>query len=52
VNPGAALRVDNGLLMRNAAVAGLGVALLSSAKIRALTAWLRESFGQPACWDR
>jgi DNA-binding transcriptional LysR family regulator len=86
--PGAALRVNNGLLMRDAAAAGLGVALLptfflegplkkrtlkvidvgaeaegatihiaypehlrSSAKIRALTDWLRKSFGDPAYWE-
>ncbi|MDB6083078.1 MAG: transcriptional regulator [Gammaproteobacteria bacterium] len=89
VRPSAALRVNNGLLMRDAACAGLGIALLptflldaplkipslrvidigveaegatvyiaypehlrSSAKIRALTAWLRRSFGDPAYWDR
>jgi DNA-binding transcriptional LysR family regulator len=89
VQPRIALRVNNGLLMRDAAVAGLGIALLptflleaplaerslkivdvgteaegamiylgcpehlrSSAKIRALTAWLRESFGDPAYWDK
>jgi DNA-binding transcriptional LysR family regulator len=83
-----ALRVNNGLLMRDAAVAGLGIALLatflleaplrrralkildvgaeaegatiyiaypehlrSSGKIRALTAWLRQSFGDPAHWE-
>jgi DNA-binding transcriptional LysR family regulator len=88
VCPGAALRVNNGLLMRDAAVAGLGIALLptffleaplkkrtltvidigaeaegatiyiaypehlrSSGKIRALTAWLQKSFGDPAYWD-
>jgi DNA-binding transcriptional LysR family regulator len=88
VSPGAALRVNNGLLMRDAAVAGLGIALLptflletalkkrtlevidigavaegatiyiaypehlrSSGKIRALTAWLQKSFGDPAYWD-
>jgi DNA-binding transcriptional LysR family regulator len=86
--PQAALRVNNGLLMRDAAVAGLGIALLatfllgsplkkrtlklldigaeaegatiyiaypehlrSSGKIRALTAWLRQSIGEPAYWD-
>jgi DNA-binding transcriptional LysR family regulator len=86
--PEVALRVNNGLLMRDAAVAGLGIALLptflleiplrkrtlkvldigaeaegatiyiaypehlrSSGKIRALTAWLRQSFGNPAYWD-
>jgi DNA-binding transcriptional LysR family regulator len=89
VHPRIALRVNNGLLMRDAAVAGLGIALLptflleaplaerslkvvdvgaeaegaiiylgypehlrSSAKIVALTAWLRESFGDPAYWDK
>jgi DNA-binding transcriptional LysR family regulator len=87
-HPCAALRVNNGLLMRDAAVAGLGIALLpsfildvplknrtlklidvgaeaegatiyiaypehlrSSGKIRALTAWLQQSFGDPAYWD-
>jgi DNA-binding transcriptional LysR family regulator len=86
--PQVALRVNNGLLMRDAAVAGLGIALLatfllevplrkrtlkvldvgaeaegatiyiaypehlrSSGKIRALTAWLRQSFGVPAYWE-
>jgi DNA-binding transcriptional LysR family regulator len=86
--PEVALRVNNGLLMRDAAVAGLGIALLptflleiplkkrtlkvldigaeaegatiyiaypehlrSSGKIRALTAWLQKSFGDPAYWD-
>jgi DNA-binding transcriptional LysR family regulator len=88
VSPAIALRVNNGLLMRDAAIAGLGVALLptflldvplrertlrvldvgaegegatvhiaypehlrTSGKIRALTAWLREAFGEPAYWD-
>ena len=88
VRPAIALRVNNGLLMRDAAIAGLGIALLptflldvpvrehtlrvldvgaegegatvhiaypehlrASGKIRALTAWLREAFGQPAYWD-
>jgi len=86
--PQVALRVNNGLLMRDAAVAGLGIALLatflleaplkkrtlkvldigaeaegatiyiaypehlrSSGKIRALTAWLRRSIGDPTYWD-
>jgi DNA-binding transcriptional LysR family regulator len=86
--PQVALRVNNGLLMRDAAAAGLGIALLatfllesplkkrtlkvldigaeaegamiyiaypehlrSSGKIRALTAWLRRSIGEPAYWD-
>jgi DNA-binding transcriptional LysR family regulator len=86
--PQVALRVNNGLLMRDAAVAGLGIALLatflleaplrrralkildvgaeaegatiyiaypehlrSSGKIRALTAWLRRSFGDPPHWE-
>jgi DNA-binding transcriptional LysR family regulator len=86
--PHVALRVNNGLLMRDAAVAGLGIALLAtfllesplkkrtlkvldvgaeaegatiyiaypehlraSGKIRALTAWLRQSIGDPAYWD-
>ena len=88
VHPRTVLRLNNGLLMRDAAVAGLGIALLatffleaplrertlkvidvgaeaegasiyigypehlrSSAKIHALTAWLKESFGGPAYWD-
>ena len=88
VRPAVALRVNNGLLMRDAAIAGLGIAFLptflldvpvrertlrvldvgaegegatvhiaypehlrASAKIRALTAWLREAFGEPAYWD-
>ena len=86
--PQVALRVNNGLLMRDAAIAGLGIALLatflletppkkqtlkildigaeaegatlyiaypehlrSSGKIRALTAWLRQSIGEPAPWN-
>lgn len=86
--PQIALRVNNGLLMRDAAVAGIGIALLatflletplrkrtlkvldvgaeaegatiyiaypehlrSSGKIRALTAWLQKSFGDPPYWD-
>jgi DNA-binding transcriptional LysR family regulator len=86
--PVIALRVNNGLLMRDAAIAGLGIALLptflldapmrertlrvidvgaegegatvhiaypehlrASGKIRALTAWLQEAFGDPASWD-
>ena len=87
-HPKVALRVNNGMLMRDAAVAGLGIALLptflleaplksrtlkvldigaeaegamiyiaypehlrSSGKIRALTAWLQNFFGDPAYWD-
>ena len=83
-----ALRVNNGLLMRDAAAAGLGIALLPgyfiqdelaskklvivdvgaegegatiyiayphdrrrSAKLRALTEWLRDAFGNPPYWD-
>src|SRR5882757_4563074 len=86
--PKVALRVNNGMLMRDAAVAGLGIALLptflletplkrrtlkvldiraeaegaliyiaypehlrSSGKIRALTTWLQNYFGDPAHWD-
>jgi DNA-binding transcriptional LysR family regulator len=89
IHPSAALRVNNGMIMRDAAVAGLGIALLptfilqgplksrtlrdlnvgaepegasiyiaypqhlrSSKKIRALTAWLQQAFGDPAYWDR
>jgi DNA-binding transcriptional LysR family regulator len=89
VQPRTVLRVNNGLLMRDAAVRGLGIALLptffleeprrertlrvidigaraegatlylgypehlrASAKIRALTAWLREAFGNPPNWER
>jgi DNA-binding transcriptional LysR family regulator len=88
VRPAVALRVNNGLLMRDAAIAGLGIAFLptflldvpvrertlrvldvgaegegatvhiaypehlrASGKIRALTAWLKEAFGEPAYWD-
>ena len=88
VSPTAALRVNNGLLMRDAAVAGLAIALLptffletplknqtlkvvdvgaepegatvfvaypedlrSSEKIRTLTTWLRQAFGDPPYWD-
>lgn len=89
LRPRAALRVNNGLLMRDAALAGLGITLLptffvhgelasgalvrveigmeaegaelfiayprdrsASAKIAALTASLRRSFGDPPYWDR
>jgi DNA-binding transcriptional LysR family regulator len=89
VQPSAVLRVNNGLLMRDAAIAGLGIALLptfllqaplnrgtlhaidigaqaegatiyiaypehlrASMKIRALTACLQRSFGNPTYWDR
>jgi len=88
VRPRAALRVNNGLVMRDAALAGLGITLLptffvheqladgslavvdvgmeaegaelfiayprdrgASAKIAALTASLRRSFGDPPYWD-
>ena len=88
VRPRSALHVNNGLVMRDAAIAGLGIALLttfivhaplknralkiidvgaepegatiyiaypqhlrSSAKIRALTAWLQQCFGNPVYWD-
>ena len=89
VQPRTILRVNNGLLMRDAAIRGLGIALLptffleaslrertlrvldigaraegatlylgypehlrASAKIRALTAWLQRSFGDPPHWER
>jgi len=88
VHPNVALRVNNGLLMRDAAISGLGITLLAtfllkdplrdrtlrvidvgaeaegatifvaypqdlraSAKIRALTACLREAFGDPPHWE-
>jgi DNA-binding transcriptional LysR family regulator len=88
VRPEAVLHVNNGLLMRDAAAAGLGLALLpayfihgqlareelmivdvgaeaegatiyiaysedrrGSAKLRALTEWLRNAFGNPPYWD-
>jgi DNA-binding transcriptional LysR family regulator len=88
VRPRSALHVNNGLVMRDAAIAGLGIALLttfilhaplksralkvidvgaepegatiyiaypqhlrSSAKIRALTAWLQQCFGNPVYWE-
>jgi DNA-binding transcriptional LysR family regulator len=88
VQPRPVLRVNNGLLMRDAAIRGLGIALLptffldaaqrartlnvidigaraegatlfigfpehlrASAKIRALTTWLREAFGSPPRWE-
>ncbi|WP_404711434.1 LysR substrate-binding domain-containing protein [Sphingomonas sp. MMS24-J13] len=88
VRPRAALRVNNGIVMRDAAIAGLGITLLpaffahqavtagalrrvdvgaeaegaelhiaypanrnSSAKIIALTAWLRQCFGAPPYWE-
>ncbi|MEG3143214.1 LysR family transcriptional regulator [Sphingomonas sp. RT2P30] len=89
VRPRAVLRVKNGLMMRDAALAGLGITLLptffvhdalgagtlvavdircaaegaelhiayprdrsASAKVLALTASLRASFGDPPYWDR
>jgi DNA-binding transcriptional LysR family regulator len=88
LRPHAALRVNNGVVMRDAALAGLGITLLpaffvhaqlangtlrhvdvgleaegaelhiayppnrsASAKIVALTEWLRSAFGEPAYWD-
>ncbi|TPM06469.1 LysR family transcriptional regulator [Mesorhizobium sp. B2-3-11] len=88
IRPETALRVNNGILMRDAALAGLGLALLpayftrteiadkrltvvdvgaepegatiyiawpedrrGSAKLRALTAWLRDAFGDPPYWE-
>jgi DNA-binding transcriptional LysR family regulator len=88
VQPRTILRVNNGLLMRDAAMQGLGIALLptffleaprrertlkvidigaraegatlyigypehlrAAAKIRALTAWLRDVFGNPPHWE-
>lgn len=87
--PVACLRVNNGILMRDAAVAGLGIALLPSffihrqladgtlrridvgmeaegatlhlaypanqspsAKVVALTRWLRQAFGTPPYWEQ
>jgi DNA-binding transcriptional LysR family regulator len=89
VRPRATFKVNNGIVMCDAAVAGLGIALLpsffvhthlqsgalvpidigleaegaelfiahlrdhsASAKIRALTESLRQSFGNPPYWDR
>jgi len=89
VRPRSAMHVNNGLVMRDAAIAGLGIALLttfivhaalknrtlkvidvgaepegatiyiaypqhlrSSAKIRALTTWLQQCFGNPVSWER
>lgn len=86
--PRSVLRVNNGLVMRDAAAAGLGLALLpayfihehvarsdlaiidvgaeaegatiylaypedhrASAKLRALTEWLRSAFGNPPYWN-
>lgn len=88
VRPAPALRVNNGIIMRDAALAGIGIALLptffvhdsiasgalvvldirvqaegaelfiayardygSAAKILALAASLRQSFGEPPYWD-
>jgi DNA-binding transcriptional LysR family regulator len=88
VQPRTALRVNNGLLMREAAIQGIGIALLpsffletprrertlnvidigaqaegaalyigypdhlrGSAKIRALTTWLQNAFGDPPRWE-
>ncbi|RWF40874.1 MAG: LysR family transcriptional regulator [Mesorhizobium sp.] len=88
VRPQTTLRVNNGILMRDAALAGLGLALLpayfiqaeiadgrlvsvdvgaepegatiymafpedrrGSAKLRALTAWLRDVLGDPPYWE-
>jgi DNA-binding transcriptional LysR family regulator len=88
VRPRLALQLNNGILMRDAAIAGLGITLLASflldaplkertlktidigaqaegatiyvaypehlrtsGKIRALTGWLRSSFGDPPYWE-
>jgi DNA-binding transcriptional LysR family regulator len=88
VRPRRCLRVNNGLIMRDAALAGLGITLLplftihrelasaaltridlgiaaegaeiflahpaehgTSAKLRALTEWLRQAFGDPPYWE-
>ena len=88
VRPSACLRVNNGIIMRDAALAGLGITLLptffvqdqlrngslqkvdvgaeaegatlylaypanrsASAKLNALTEWLRQAFGAPAYWE-
>ncbi len=88
VRPATAFHVNNGLVMRDAAAAGLGIALLptflfkstsgkralktidvgaqaegatiymaypehlrTSGKIRALTSWLQQQFGDPAYWN-
>lgn len=88
VRPQTCLRVNNGLVMRGAALAGLGITLLPTffvhaelaagslvrldiaaeaegaelfvcypltrsapAKVSALVAWLRRSFGDPPYWD-
>lgn len=89
LRPRACLRVNSGIVMRDAALAGLGIALLptffmheqlaagtlqkvevgveaegaelyiaytrnrsASAKVAALTEWLRAEIGTPAYWDR
>ncbi|EJL20247.1 transcriptional regulator [Novosphingobium sp. AP12] len=89
LRPRSCLRVNNGIVMRDAAIAGLGIALLptffmykqlasgvlrqvevgaeaegaelyiayprnrsASAKVAALTDWLRGAIGAPAYWDR
>jgi DNA-binding transcriptional LysR family regulator len=88
VRPRHCMRVNNGLIMRDAAVAGLGITLLpmftihrellagelvqieldveaegaeiylvyptdrgASAKLQALTEWLRHAFGEPPYWE-
>jgi DNA-binding transcriptional LysR family regulator len=88
VRPPTCLRVNNGIIMRDAAMAGLGITLLptffiqdqlregtlrvievgaeaegatlhmaypanrsASAKLTALTQWLRTAFGAPAYWE-
>lgn len=88
LRPRACLRVNNGIVMRDAALAGLGIALLptffvhehlasgalvevrvgaeaegaelylayprnrsTSAKLAALTEWLRNAIGSPAYWE-
>lgn len=88
LRPRACLRVNSGIMMRDAALAGLGIALLptffmyeqlasgalhqidvgaeaegaelyiayprnrsASAKVAALTEWLRSAIGTPAYWD-
>jgi hypothetical protein len=45
------LALPKSVVSERLADAGLGIALRTSGKIRALMAWLRQFFGDPPYWD-